>query len=123
MMITRQIVYTGFLQEFEYGEGYGLFIGDSPEPVASYLQSEIAGKFVNVQYWISTKELSKTELKAELVKKVYGEADVEYVQQYSDFTGYLWTDENIKIGGHDLLKELKGFEGSYIHLEILVHDV
>lgn len=26
----------------------------------------------------------------------------EYYHQYSDLTGYLWTDERFKAGGHDL---------------------
>src|SRR5437868_3327415 len=37
---------------------------------------------------------------------------------YSEITGYLWTDENLMVGGHDLLDELRSHKGSFVHLEI-----
>jgi hypothetical protein len=122
LMVVKELVYLGILRETAYGEGDALFIGDSEEPIADVLQSEISRKLVNVQFWISDIALTKAELKSELVRKLYGEAEVEYIQHYSDYTGYLWTDEELKVGGHDLLAELRGYEGKYIYLEILVHD-
>ena len=41
---------------------------------------------------------------------------------YSDYTGYLWTDENLKIGGHDLLDELKEDCGKWLFLTIEYKD-
>ena len=48
--------------------------------------------------------------------------DIEYSHAYSEYTGYLWTDEKLVIGGHDLLNEIKGNIGKYIHLEIEKED-
>ena len=41
---------------------------------------------------------------------------------YSEYTGYLWTDEEVLIGGHDLIEELRGCEGKWLLLEIVVHE-
>lgn len=37
-----------------------------------------------------------------------GIADTKYYHAYSDLTGYLWTTEKLKVGGHDVLEEIKG---------------
>lgn len=42
----------------------------------------------------------------------------EYVDQYSEITGCLWTDEELKVGGHDLLAELDSYNGKYLVMEV-----
>jgi hypothetical protein len=36
----------------------------------------------------------------------------------SEYTGYLWTDEDLMVGGHDLLAELKSHLGKFCHLYV-----
>lgn len=50
------------------------------------------------------------------------ESLTEYYHRYSDYTGYLWTEEEFKCGGHDLLKILEGNMGKYIHIEIELYS-
>lgn len=51
-----------------------------------------------------------------------GITESEYYHRYSDYTGYLWTEEEFKCGGHDLLKILEGNMGKYIHIEIELYS-
>jgi hypothetical protein len=41
---------------------------------------------------------------------------------YSDITGYLWTEERIKINGHDLFEEINNYEGKHLDMVIEVKD-
>ena len=52
------------------------------------------------------------------IVSMMGEVDHKYYHQYSDMTGYLWTTEGFKCGGHDIPKILEGHMGEYIHMEI-----
>lgn len=52
------------------------------------------------------------------IVSMMGEVDSEYYHRYSDYTGYLWTEENFVCGGHDLLQILRSHLGEYIHIEI-----
>jgi hypothetical protein len=33
----------------------------------------------------------------------------------------LWTDEDLNVGGHDLLEEIRSYLGKFIYLEVDVH--
>ncbi|MNJ80064.1 hypothetical protein D3C77_783070 [compost metagenome] len=50
-----------------------------------------------------------------------GFCDVGYGARYSELTGYLWTDEYLKVGGHDIIEELRSYVGKWLILEIEVH--
>jgi len=50
-----------------------------------------------------------------------GLPELEFEPRYSEITGYLWTDETLKIGGHNILDVLESNEGKHIYLEIEVH--
>lgn len=43
---------------------------------------------------------------------------VKYFTAYSEITGYLWTEENLQIGGHDMLAILRENEGRFLVMEI-----
>ncbi len=117
----EQLIYKGTITEGDFSENYdALFIGEG-EPIAKILEEEINGKEVSVRYWISDTEKTKQELQEGFLKNLFGAIDAEYQDAYSDYTGYLWTDENLKIGGHDLLEELRSNLGKFIWLEIDVH--
>lgn len=90
------------------------------EPLAEILEEEISGKQVCLKYYISNKKLSLEDAEACFIRIIEGEVDAEYTMRYSEYTGYLWTDEEIKIGGHNLLEELKSNKDKYL---ILIVDI
>ena len=73
---------------------------------------------VTVHYFVTAKPCTEEQLTTELANVAFGEATADYCMRYSEVTGYLWTDEELTIGGHDLLWELGEAVGSYLHLEI-----
>jgi hypothetical protein len=60
--------------------------------------------------------MTQGELVDVTIRVGLGEADVGH--RYSEITGYLWTDEEIMVGGHDLIEELHDHLGKFCHLEI-----
>ena len=104
-------------------EGQVLFLSTIEEPLAERLEEDISGKIVTVRYWLSDVQVSKEEAMLEFMKRISGSADAKFRQHYSEYTGYLWTDEECMIGGHDLIKELKGSIGKWLILEIDIHEV
>lgn len=51
-----------------------------------------------------------------------GDVSSHYYHRYSDYTGYLWTEEGFKCGGHDIPEILRSFMGKYIHMEIELYQ-
>lgn len=51
-----------------------------------------------------------------------GDVESKYYHRYSDYTGYLWTEEGFKCGGHDIRKILASYIGKYIHMEIELYE-
>lgn len=116
------LVYSGLIKEEGYGDGFSYFIGDTERPISYELQEEISGKNVSVRYWISDIPQTREQLKEEFLSSLSGGILSEYSPKYSDITGYLWTDEEITVGGHDLLQEITDNIGKYIYLEIDIHE-
>ena len=113
------LVYKGIIQEKQDGENDdSIFLGDSNEPLVQQLQDEISNKRVNVRYFISGAPETKAQLIEGLIQKLYGAAEAKYEHAYSDYTGYLWTDEDLNIGGHDLIEEIRSNVGKFLYLEI-----
>lgn len=118
----EQIVIRGIISKGDYQDDWAaVFIGDTDQPFIEKIQNDIDGKQVSLRYFISDTEKSKDELLENLIKQISGDSEAEYNSRYSDLTGYLWTDQNLKIGGHDVLAEISSYEGKFIHLEIDVH--
>lgn len=80
--------------------------------------SWIRGKQVSVRYWVTRQEVSKAEAQEHFIRELMGNGDARFGARYSDLTGYLWTDEELKVGGHDLINELKGHAGNWLILEV-----
>jgi len=115
--------YIGKLELCDYGDAYDiLFISSTEQPLADILEDDILGETVSVRYWICDAEMTKEQAQESFLKILMGMADVEFGARYSEVTGYLWTDEKIKIGGHDLLAELKSYVGKWLILEIDTHE-
>lgn len=97
----------------------------SAKPLAELFQEELqknGSNLVSVRYWISDKRTSKKNVKEDFTKKVLGFAEAQYNVAYSEITGYLWTDESLVIGGHDLLEELKSHADKFLFLELEIHE-
>lgn len=91
------------------------------------------GKNITVRYWISNKQLkSVEEADEQTLEQVMGFLDTEIDHFYSDVTGYLWTTEHLKVGGHNVLEEISsrcglgrwdsGRTKHYLLMEITVHE-
>lgn len=76
------------------------------------------GNYLTVRYYISDQEASVEELLEQHMRTLFGDGDVDFSSRYSDITGYLWTDEELNVGGHNLLDELRSYVGKFCHLEI-----
>ncbi len=76
------------------------------------------GNYLTIKYFTSIVEISEDNLPLELAKMLMGVGEGIYELVYSETTGYLWTTEELKVGGHDLLQELYSFRGKYLHMEI-----
>ncbi len=115
--------YSGTLALHSYGEADDiLFLSSLANPLAEVLQDDIARKTVTARYWITDKPVSKAEAQECFIRQLMGDAGCKFGSRYSEITGYLWTDEEVKIGGHDLMAELRSYVGKFLILEIETHD-
>lgn len=122
-MATKRLTFSGYLSLNSWGEADDiLFISSEEDPLAEVLQDSISGENVSVRYWVTERECTRDEATVEFLKRLAGNADCLCVSTYSELTGYLWTDEEINIGGHDLLAELASSAGKWLILEIDVPE-
>lgn len=66
--------------------------------------------------------IDPTKVEETIIESIYGEAEAEYSHRYSDYTGYLWTNEEFKVGGHSIPDILSSHKGEYIHMEIELYE-
>ena len=110
-------IYNGYLKLGSNGEENDiLFLEGHDYPVAEELCDEIANKFVFIRYYVSNIKITLEQAEEYFIRQLYGEIEVNYEMRYSEITGYLWTDEELKVGGHDLLEEFKTYIGKYLIL-------
>jgi hypothetical protein len=110
--------YTGLLALRDVGEGYeALFVSDHLEPLAEELHW-IKGKNVTIRYWLTNTKCTKDEAITHVLHKLDGISNADFGANYSETTGYLWTDEKLNVGGHNLLNELKTHLGKWLILEV-----
>lgn len=117
----KKKIYTGFISEDEYGF---LCISEEKNPYNKYsIASEVSedwkeGDKVRVRYYTTEEKTTSSEVRARSIKKMLGEMNVKYeLDAYSEWTVLSW-EENLTIGGHDLIKELAEYEGKYLVLII-----
>jgi len=114
-----QKIFKGLITEGDYGEFWAaIFVGDNSEPFAKDFDELFNGKEVSVRYWISATEKEIDELKRNMLLKLVGSCEADYHDAYSDITGYLWTDQDAKVGGHDLIRELQSNIGKFLYMEV-----
>ncbi len=117
-------IYRGQLVEITNREDH-VCLGIKMDDGEIYILAEIIGDdiaeyghYLTVKYFTSIVEISEDNLPLELAKMLMGVGEGIYELVYSETTGYLWTTEELKVGGHDLRQELCGFIGKYLHMEI-----
>ena len=94
------------------------YLEESPlvERVKGYLWQ--VGEFASVRYATASSPIDEDKFIDLEIRTSLGETDAKYNEHYSDLTGYLWTDEELQVGGHDLLNELKTYADQYLYMEI-----
>jgi hypothetical protein len=114
--------YSGYLSIKDDGDYEYLSLSGYNEPLAKVLEC-YHNKVLSIHYFIVDKEMSEDEAMTEFLTNIdtdkyelKGKADIQYIPRYSEYTGYLWTDEDLMIGGHDLLEELSSNIGRYLIL-------
>jgi hypothetical protein len=75
---------------------------------------------VSISYYASDNKMMFEEAKGHYVENMLGgmvDSDYEEVHG-SEQTGYVYTDQSLMVGGHDLLAELESHSGKYLNMEI-----
>jgi hypothetical protein len=114
-------IYQGIIREGDYGENYAAILLDGLDsPLAELVADDMDehGHYLTVRYFISDEPRTEAQLIEGLLQRLAGAADAKYEDVYSEYTGYLWTDQELEVGGHDLLAELEGNQGKFLWLEI-----
>lgn len=117
-MSEDPIVLTGLIARHNVDESEELHVGD--ERLASWAE-DFNGKTLSVRYWVSDTPLTIDEAIEAAAMTTLGYAETKHHVHYSDITGYLWTDEEFKVGGHDMMDEIESYIGKYLILEVTVH--
>ena len=121
--MSEQLILKGWLKHGYAYERHETALLDD-EPISELLE-EITGKVVTVRYFISDKEDTLENIQEQFIRSLFGELEAEHRPRYSEITGYLWTDEELNVGGHDLLSELEVEsygEGKYLYLIVDIHE-
>lgn len=121
-MSTETRTYAGLITEHDVGDSDNLlFLSSVKRPLADELEWMMR-KIVTVRYWVSDKEITKEEAEEAFMSELMGVTSGNgFRVRYSDLSGYLWTDEEINVGGHDLINELRSSVGKWLILEIEAH--
>ena len=109
----------------EYDEGCSsTAIRDGRDNIvlAEFFENNLDKKEVYIRYYITDEYLPTEKIEENFIKKISGTVNATIYPVYSDITGYLWTEENIKINGHNLFEEINNYEGKYLDMVIEVKD-
>ncbi len=102
-------------QGFESGEESHLEVDGQ---ALSSLCREFTDRFCRVRYWVSTEQLTLEQAMEHTAAIALGSGDVRFTIHGSEITGYMWTDDWFRIGGHNLVQELSNHMGKYLLMEI-----
>lgn len=80
------------------------------------------GRYASIQMLTGDTPIDIDHIDETKIVSMMGEVESQYYHRYSDLTGYLWTDEAFKCGGHDIPKILHSHMGEYIHMEIELYE-
>lgn len=113
-------IYTGRVRVGTYNEEEAdvVFLGETNLARCVLNDIDQHGSYLSTSYYVSDVPLSEEQLQIEFLKCLDGDATAQYAVMYSEITGYLGTEQDLTIGGHDLLAELRSYEGKYVWLKI-----
>lgn len=122
-------VYRGWLTTTGNGEEYDLLGLGVEEDNDCYILAELISddlgwprqRQVSVRYFVTDEPVNADTLNSELASLATGDSCIRYGMAYSEITGYLWTNEDLIVGGHDLIEELSSHKGKFLHLEVTFH--
>lgn len=80
--------------------------------------NKLPGDFWSVRYFVTDRPIPAEEVVPEMIRTLYGSGSADYGMRWSELTGYLYTDEELEVGGHDLIKELRSHMCKFLHMEI-----
>jgi hypothetical protein len=120
---TTTVVYFGKLivRDYNMDSEENLYLEESNDPLCEIIEKDIEqyGNSLSLSYYISETPIEdEDELQEKWLDKLEGIGEAEFYVLYSEYTGYLWTTEAFKIGGHDLFAELCEQVGKYCFLTI-----
>jgi hypothetical protein len=112
----------GQIIKIEQSEGPEIFILDELGQATSLADfaCNCRHRNVSVKFAITSKPAESIEHVA--VEILYGHMIADNSGRYSEYTGFLWWDEEFKIGGHDLLNQIRGCVGKYLILEVAIGE-
>lgn len=92
------------------------------QPLAQWADETIRFNKVNLRFYIDDEPINDPTVALEnyIIYAMGGDVDSTFHGVYSDLTGHLWTEEQFKVGGHDIIKILKSNNGKYLHMEVEV---
>ena len=75
-------------------------------------------RLANVRMAFSESPIDPHVVAEAAIMSYYGMVEKEFFVHYSEMTGYLWTDEEFKVGDHSLIDILNSHIGEYVHMEM-----
>jgi hypothetical protein len=138
MVLVERIILNGIVDDLDTHDDNGFSIGVADvKKIATFSGEEYVqegrgfpltkemedrlgwgSKYASVKFVTSDKPIDATKVDEFIIESYFGIASAEYYHRYSDYTGYLWTNEGFEVGGHDLYNIISSYRGQYIHLEI-----
>jgi hypothetical protein len=79
-------------------------------------------KYASIQMLTGDTPIDINNIDETKIVSMMGLVESKYYHCYSDLTGYLWTTEEFKCGGHDIPKILSSHMGEYVHMEIELYE-
>lgn len=113
--MEQQLTIRGKIWEKDEG---GIYVGE--DPLAEQLE-HLKGKLVTLSYYISKEDLSEKEMLEKTVGIYAGALHARYQEHYSEITGYLWTDDELNVGNHNVIDIVSQHEGKFIQLNLTIH--
>lgn len=126
---TKKYIYNGYITTDEYGF---LCFSKNSNPrdyehgssLAATIQDDIKDNpLVSVRYFICDKKTNLEEAEKLLIYKMFGgKLNVEYeLDAYSEYTIEEW-NQDLTVGGHDLIQELNFYNEKYAILVIEIQQ-
>lgn len=99
-----------------------LYIGD--ENISSEVQDWCNGDIVKLKYYISDKPIEEYKVVENFLKTFYeGVCDADGTYMYgSSWTGCYGKNDELSVGGHDIIAELSEHKGKYCYLVVEMKD-